>query len=122
MVNGYPLNNGDESKPRIHRACHLNRNSRCKTPSDIFIRLYVTLYIKHSNRVSIFVIRKLTSFLNSNTTCGFYTLTRAFEGKPRQGFFLKRVRLICKSYQVITPRVNLYQVKSITPFRGSLYK
>lgn len=66
--------------------------------------------------MSIFVIRKLTSFLNSNTTCGFYTLTRAFEGKPRQGFFfLKRVRLICKSYQVITLRVNLYQVKSITP-------
>lgn len=66
----------------------VNRNSRCKTPSDIFTRLYVTLYIKHSNRMSIFVIRKLTSFLNSNTTCGFYTLTRAFEGKPRQGFFL----------------------------------
>lgn len=56
VVNGYPLNYGDESKPPIHRACHLNRNSRCKTPSDIFIRLYVTLYIKHSNRVSIFVI------------------------------------------------------------------
>lgn len=46
---------------------------------------------------------------------GFYTLTRAFEGKPRQGFFLKRDQSICKSYQLITPRVIFLSSKVENP-------
>lgn len=102
VVNGYPLKYGDESKPRIQRACHLNRNSRCKTPSDIFIRLYVTLYIKHSNRVSIFVIWQLTSFSNNNTylwvlhfnTCFWRKTTtiRIFKKKSEFNWFVNHIK------------------------------
>lgn len=81
VVNGYLFNNGDELKLLIYRVCYLNRNSWCKIFFDIFICLYVILYIKYSNIVFIFVIRKLMFFLNSNIICGFYILICVFEGK-----------------------------------------